>query len=286
MPLSPLRTLLLLPVAALLVGCTALEREQESILDPPRMSDDSVVLEMFFVRFPFGDAQINGQLWQEIDEQHFPVEMRSELWKNGLRVGLIDGQVPVALSELMELTSKPPPTGDIEESNPIDVESDLPMRRHLQIRAGRRGEIIASREYERLPVLICEPGQLGGQTFHKAQAVLAVKTFPRHDGRVRVELTPEIHHDDWRQRWVGQQGMWRLEPGRPRRVFDQLRISAVLSPGNMLILSSLPNLPGSLGHHFFTEDDGQLKQKLLLVRLTQTQHDGLFTSPEVLGLEK
>ena len=72
----------------------------------------------------------------------------------------------------------------------------------------------------------------------------------------------------------------RLETARPRRVFDDLAISAVLSPGTMLILTALPDHPGSLGHYFFTEgEDNRLKQKLLVVRLCQTQHDDLLTPP-------
>ena len=285
MPFLPGQTVLLLPAVFVLAGCVAPVSKGKSPLDPARMSHDSVVLEIFFVRFPFADADINGGLWQEIDEQHFPAELRSRLWRNGFRVGLIDGQIPVGLSQLMELTDRPPPA-DGNEAQLDDPESDLPVRRHLQIRAGLRGEIVASGQYDRLPVLICRPGQVGGQTYHKAQAILAAKAFPQHDGRVRLELVPEVHHDECRQRWVVQQGMWRLEPGRPRRVFDEMRFSTVLSPGNILILSSLPNLPGSLGHHFFTEDDGQLQQKLLLVRLAQTQHHGMFTEPEVLQLEQ
>ena len=78
--------------------------------------------------------------------------------------------------------------------------------------------------------------------------------------------------------------MLRLEAGRPRRAFDEMTISATLSPGSMLLLSSVPRLPGSLGHHFFTEDNGRLEQKLLVLRLAQTQHDELFTPPEVLQL--
>ncbi len=56
----------------------------------------------------------------------------------------------------------------------------------------------------------------------------------------------------------------------------------------MLVLSSLSNRPGSLGHHFFTEkqNEGRLEQKLLIIRLAQTQHDGLFNPPEPLKLEE
>ena len=58
--------------------------------------------------------------------------------------------------------------------------------------------------------------------------------------------------------------MLRLEASRPKRTFDDMTLSADLAPGAMLVLSSLPNRPGSLGHHFFTEnDDGKLEQKLL-----------------------
>lgn len=283
---SPGRSLLLLPFVLLLSGCITPAPEGKSPLGPSRMSEDSVVLEMFFVRFAFGDSDVNHRLWQEIDEQHFPVEMRRRLWRNGFRIGLVDGQIPAILSELMELTDKPA-TGDANEADLTDLDSELPVRRHLQIRAGRRGEIVTSGQYDRLPVLICQPGQVSGETYYKAQTIFSIKTFPQHDGRVRVNLVPELHHDQWRQRWVGEQGMWRFQPERPRRVFEEMRISALLSPGNIMILSSLPSLPGSLGHHFFTTDNnGRLEQKLLLVRLAQTQHDGLFTPSEVLDLEE
>ena len=37
--------------------------------------------------------------------------------------------------------------------------------------------------------------------------------------------------------------------------------------------------------HFFTVDDGQLVQKLLIIRLAQTQHDDLFCPTEVIDLD-
>ena len=46
----------------------------------------------------------------------------------------------------------------------------------------------------------------------------------------------------------------------------------------MLVLTCLPDRPGSLGHRFFTHEcAGQAEQKLLVIRLSQTQHDGLFS---------
>lgn len=242
------------------------------------------MLEVFFVRFPFGDPGPNDELWAEVDEQHFPADLRRRLAQNGFRLGMLDGRIPDTLARLLELKDGPQPAG---EANQVDL-SELasgspPVLRHLQIRAGQRKEIVASGLYEELPVLISESGQLGGQTYSQAQAVLAVKTFPQGDGRVRVELVPELHYGAPRQRWVGQEGMWRLEAGKEQRVFDDMGFSATLSPGGMLLLSSLPNRPGSLGHHFFSEQSGRLEQKLLVLRLSQTQHDGLFGPSGILG---
>ena len=197
--------------------------------------------------------------------------------------------MPDQLAKLMQLSDKPPPTSE-PASTKIDELETQPrvVRRHLQIRAGRRSEIIASGVYAELPVLMSEPGQLCGQTYHQAQGIFSVKSFPQPDGRVRLELVPELQHDQPLQRWVGDQGMMRLEASRPKRTFDDLALSTELTPGAMLVLSSLPNRPGSLGHHFFTEkeNEGRLEQKLLIIRLAQTQHDGLFSPPEPLKLEE
>ena len=76
---------------------------------------------------------------------------------------------------------------------------------------------------------------------------------------------------------MGSQGIIRLETGRAKKVFENLAISATLSSGEMLLVSSQPQRPGSVGHYFFTEQtSGALEQKLLIIRLAQTQHDDLF----------
>jgi hypothetical protein len=133
-----------------------------------------------------------------------------------------------------------------------------------------------------------EAGQLRGQTYNQAQGIFAVKSLPQPDGHVRVEMTPELHYGETRQRFVGAQGILRLEAGQPKRAFDDMILSADLAPGSMLVLSSIANRPGSLGHYFFTvnENEGRMEQKLLIVRLAQTQHDGLFNPPEPLKLEE
>ncbi len=241
------------------------------------MSLDSVALEIVSVRIPPGEGEIAGQVWDEVDEQGLPPELRRRLAKNGFRAGLIGGQVPAVLAKLLQLSDRPAPAGEPAQVAAADVQaSPRVARRHLQTRAGQRNEIVASGIHERLPVLLSESGRLGGQTYEQAQGIFALVADPQPGGQVRLELTPELHHGQSRQQWVGSQAAWRLEAGRPKRVFDDLRISALLSPGWMLLVGPRTDSAGSLGHSFFlegTDRDARPEQKLILVRLCQTQHN-------------
>ncbi len=205
---------------------------------------------------------------------------------NGFRVGVAEGQIPVALSNLMELGDKPAPSGEVKGTNLADLAAKpRVMRQHMQIKAGQPGEIVASGTYEQLPVLLCEGDRISGETYNQAQGIFSIKTLPLPDGRVRIDMVPEVQHDQPRQNRVEDQGVLRFDFRRPKRVFEEMAISTALSPGGMLVMTSLPNRSGSLGHHFFTENQGRLEQKILVIRLSQTQQDGLFAGPDELPLD-
>lgn len=275
----------ILPLAILaLVGCTATSRPKSSpLLQPTQMSPNSVALEIFSIRIPASDKELANKVWQEVDEQHFPAELRRRLCKNGFRAGIVGGQVPDSLAKLMALKEKTPSAGEAQQVNVADADpSPRVSLRHLQTRSGQRGEIIASSVYERLPLLLSDSGEIRGQTYSQAQGMFGLIATAQSDGRVQLDLTPELHHDRPQQQWVGDQAMWRLEAGRPKRTFDDMKMSAVLAPGAILLLGSQPDRSGSLGHYFFMEktgNDGAMEQKVLLIRLCQTQHDDLITPP-------
>ncbi len=274
------RIIVLLPLLAL-AGCTSLPGGKSPLM-PAQMSPDAVVLDMFFVRFPFGDPAVNEKLWQQIDEQQLAPDLRERLAQNGFRAGVISGPMPVQLSKLMELSDKPPPSGRLEavELNSLEAQPRV-VRRHVQTRPGQSTEILSSSVYPELTVLLRRPDQLCGETYKLAQGVFTAKAFPQPDGRTRLQLVPELQHDQPKQRWdLDSQGVMRFESSKPKEVYDDMTIAADLRCGAMLIVSSLPNRPGSLGHYFLTTNDGRLEQRLLIVRLSQTQHDGLFITPE------
>lgn len=269
----------------LLTGCTQLHPGKSPLM-PTQMSPDSVVLDMFFVRFPFGDAAVNDKLWEQIDEQQFAPDLRERLAQNGFRVGVVNGQIPQQLSTLMELNDKPAPSGRLEGVQLSSLEAERKVvRRHVQTRAGQGFPILASTTYPELTVLLRHSEQLSGENFRLAQGVFMTKACPQPDGRTRVQLVPELQHDQPKQRWdLDNQGVMRLDSSKPKEVYSDMAIAADLRCGAMIIVSSLPNRPGSLGHYFLTTNDGKLEQKLLIVRLSQTQQDPLFSPPPELKL--
>ena len=224
---------------------------------------------------------MSGRVWEEVDEQHFPVEVRRKLEKNGFRAGVLAGQIPPSLSRLLDLKGKPSAGGEVQQVKVADLVTPARVTsQRLQTRAGQRYEIAASGVIEKMPVLVSEAGEIRGLTYEQAQGIFALHVAPQPDGRVQLELVPEIHHGENRQHWVGDQAIFRLETGRPKRAFEELKLTAVMGPGAMLLLGSQPNRQGSLGHYFFLESNGRddrLDQKLILVRLCQTQHDDLVS---------
>ena len=282
MPSPPAR-LLLLSLALSIAGCAWIAPQTGnstvSILRPAQMTPGSAVLEVFSIRLPPGEPDLSSRVWEDVDEQHFPIEVRRKLEKNGFRAGILAGQIPSSLSRLLDLKGKLSAGGDVQRVKIADIATPARVSsQHLQTHPGQRYEITASGMIEKMPVLVSEGGEIRGLTYEQAQGIFALHVDPQPDGRVQLELVPEIHHGENRQHWVGDQAIFRLETGRPKRAFEELKLTAVLGPGAMLLLGSQPNRQGSLGHYFFSESNGRddrPDQKLILVRLSQTQHDDL-----------
>jgi hypothetical protein len=281
MPLRDCQVLLVL-VGLLAAGCATEYPKKLSPLHPPQMSADCVALEILSVRLPPRSQELKRRIWNDVDEQQLPGPLRQRLAHNGFQAGVV-GQVPAALAEIMATSAKPPARGGVQRLSAADLATaPRVIPRQLQIRASQRGEIVASGIHADLPVLVSEAGELHGQSYRDAQGIFALAAFPQADGQVRVDLVPELHYGRSQPHYVGEQAIWRLESSRPKRVFDDMKISALLMPGSMLIVGCLPDRPGSLGHSFFTADAAAAagyEEKVLLVRVCQTQHDDLVQPP-------
>ncbi len=242
-------------------------------------------MDIIWARFAAGDAGLNDTAWQDIDETQIDPAIRRELANNGFRVGVISGTLPEPISRVLnqkELADQPK-AKDKEQS--IDLLAEPTVRgRLLQARRGRRNEIQASEVYPTLPLLIGEGRELGGSTYHDAQAIYALTVNPRADRTAEVQLTPELHYGSPRLRWTsGEEHILRQAPMRDRRVFDQMRMTVRLAPGEMLVLMSLPDAGSRLGHYFHTVDTAEgWQQKLILLRLAEVPASDTFADSTAL----
>jgi hypothetical protein len=286
-----MRLMIVLLAAAGLPGCGAWRqtaRETNPFLHTAGMNADGVQLEIVSIRFPNGDQAFNGDLWKEIDEQQLPPGVRRQLAENGLRAGIVSGPMPSLLAQLLNSAEKP---ASVFEAAASLEHAPVVSRQQMQLHSGWHGQIFASSTYPELPLLTSEEGHVCGHTYPQAQCAMNTRVLSQGDRQVKLQFTPELQYGEPRQQWVtdevasvgqalNRDGVLRPQSGKPKRVFEELSFEATLAPEQMLVLTTLPDRPGSLGSYFFTEQQpDQLQQKLLVIRLAETHYSDMF-APE------
>ena len=254
------------------------EMAASSTLPPLPMAADGVILEVYSVRFPFGRERENARLWDEIDEQSIDRGVRRRLQQNGFRAGVVSGQIPRRLEELLGLKET---VEEIGRPTPIEPDGRPKVVQHVMyVTARRGGQINASAVYGSLDVLTVQGDEVGGRTYLKAQCKLILSVIPQGDGSVLMQIRPEVHHGEANRRFTSTGlGTWRMTAARPSHSFEELQLDTRLVPGDMLVLGCLTGRQGSLGHAFFTgRPAGPLEQKLIIVRVVRSKRDDLFAS--------
>ncbi len=252
--------------------------EAKASLPSPPLSPDSVTVETVLVRFPFDATEALQGIWQSVDETVIDLELRRELDKNGLRAGLLRGELPSAVVEQLKKTGLEQTTDALEHAGlAADVDN---KRRVMSCRAGRRREFIVRRELtEPMTVVTSINGSLTGETFERATALFDLRVTPHSDGQATVQLVPEIQHGNLQQTFVSSELGVRPEVKRRQATWKPLTIQARLQPQQFLVVSGTYP-PKSLGNALFvTKTAEQTEQHVvLLIRLAQTQMDELFAA--------
>jgi hypothetical protein len=258
------------------VGCKIVERQPKgkSPLTSVGANADSVTLEIFTAPTPLG-AQPLAALWSDVDEQPLPADLRQRLAQNGLRAGIVGPHVPDALAELLKVTDE---RISAEERSlvPLDTEPGITLR-VLQPRPGKRHDLSISETFDQMSLLRSTDGQVAGKTYYKAVGRLTLRVFPETDTRVRLELTPELHHGEFKNHISGGSGVLMWKADRQREIFSDLKLTATLAPGQMFLITCQSDKPGSIGHYFFAQTgEDKPMQKLCVIRLAQAGPDRSF----------
>jgi hypothetical protein len=237
------------------------------------MSPDTVVLELALLEV--ADAE---RLWQELDEQHLPVETRRKLAAQGLRAGVLGTQVPGWINSQL---AEQPRTLEIDEGSGSAIMQDKTKQWRLQCRSGDSREIELGSVREELAIPVGEGDTDSQQVLKNAQCKLAIVAEPQGDGRVHLHISPEIHHGPLRHRWVGDGESFRIDLTQQCQRYPELAFAAVLAPGQTLVLAAPADAQG-LGRSLFFTETLPVKHRILLLRVAQTQFDDLFSPPQTL----
>lgn len=281
----------LVGIALVLSGCAAIETGLpssypgggKSPLHPARPSKGSVALEIFWARYPLDSSEFDSTLWMEVNESRLPPALRRRLAQNGLRAGVVGNRVPDVLADVLNLRqgTRGETSSEVDQDQEDQLASLLSestvTRQRRQLPPNIRWELVASETIPQVPLLLADHGELNGQTFHDAQAVYAIEHRLEPDGRVQLQLTPELQYGPAKMRYKGSDGILRPTPTRDRRVFSKLQIEVSLAAGEMLIITGIPDASSRLGHYFHTVDgESGREQKLIVIRLAQVPESQAF----------
>ncbi len=281
------RLLLVFVAACSLSGCAHWSQEStsepKSLLPPPQISPDSVVVESVVVRFPKEQDEVFESIWSTVDESVLDIQLRRKLADNGLRCGVLIGELPTAITNRLKELSDVSKTDALELAG---LAADIDSRANrFQCRAGRRKEVAVRRELlGPLVVVSSREGRMEGATYEQPVMLFDLRAFPHGDGQATLQLIPEIQHGEARKSFVSNDFGVRPEMARERKVWEQLTLSTKLGEGQVLVLCSdgMPVAP-NLGKAFFVTHTAEQTEEraMLLVRLSFTQLDELF-APEVI----
>lgn len=260
-------------LSATLVGCgvmltTAAVSTPQSILKAVRSVPDRVTIEVFHVRVPADDKQLAEELWKAADEQRLDLELRNRLVSNGFRAGVISGVMPDSLTRALNLQS-----GETESEHVItEVTATAKVsRRVMQLKHREPAAIQASEVQPNINLLLNTASGVQGKSYHDVQGVYSLRVESASGQQVAVQLVPELQFGELKNRYTpGDQGIIVFTPSRERKVFDDMKISVTLSAGELLVVTSVPDAPGSLGSAFHAQRiSGVAEQKLVMIRLAQ-----------------
>lgn len=258
-------------------GCSHLNEpsKEPSRLPNQKLASDTVVLEIARLPLSGQDDDALDETWKVIDEQFLPVATRRNLEENGFRVGLIDFHLPRPIRHIFDRDQGGSQGLNGETALRVDGD-ELPVVNSRRFPRGKRGEYIVVSARPLVTVLHKRDGVLRGNAYHDAECKFVIRTFPQNDGRVEIEIMPEIQHGQPRQHFAGTEGMFKMETYKQRESMEQLTIRAKMTPGQTMILAGTEPLKGPGQAFFERERDGNTRQHAILIRLAGSQFDDLF----------
>jgi len=245
---------------------------------------ETIPLEFTFIRYAEEDIELGDELWNVIDEQCLPTNLRHRINGNGMRAGVIRGDIPAALAKRFS-SSFDTALGEADDS-PLTADRTV-VKRVIQTLPGRTNEIVSTPRLEELILLEHDSRStvdtVSGQTYRDASAIFDVRATPSADGGIEIELIPLIRHGPIERNWTGDDGAFRLEAGQRKTVMNKLELKLHLPADGTLVLSSVGPPSSGLGDAFFRDPQGRHEgRRLLAIRSMTRTVDPMFSEGSVI----
>jgi hypothetical protein len=244
-------------LAGPLAGCFPVAPQQSSSpYGPPTFASpggrDAVQLEVAVLERPVGDRFINRDLWELADEEA-NLDRKVALESNGFRVCQIGGTPPARLLALLR--------SERSCANP----------RRLSLAAGKATPVVLGPVWPRCDFELHRGALAVPVELSQAQCQLQVVPAPE-DGKVNLSFTPVVKHGETSMRpcAVAQADgsrRWELQTEQPCESYPWLNWELAVLPTEYVIVGTMLERPGTLGHRCFLETEGQSPvQRLLVLR--------------------
>ncbi len=244
---------------------------------PARPAAFTLPMEVLFVRCADDAGAAVETLWREVDEQVIDDTVRRRLAANGLRAGILRGDLPATV-----LADTAPPLSAADDSTPsvatATADAAPPVvRQVLRLLPGRENEVVSLRSVPNLVVMERDDDGLHGASYSDALPHFSVRAWPGADGRVRVELVPVIRHGPVERSWVGEEGVFTVEAGQRRQLLESLRCTAEVPADAMLVVGAAGDAGATVGDALFRpRGAGPKEWRLLAMRPIDPAVDPMF----------
>jgi hypothetical protein len=232
---------------------------------------NGLYMDVIHLERPFGDPELNHDLWAKADEEQLAIALRENLTTQGFRVAVLGGSLPEILKTLF----------NEEEVGQMNGEH-LVLQQAIatQVHTGGihpawpKGANETAKDVSPTAPLPETDPSMPDRLANYINATGCLRVTPRitSGGCVDLVVLPEIQHGDARKLFVPNLGLngpldWSIQVGRQSRLFEDLTFILRLRPCQYALIGCHPNDRESVAARFFSRSkDGQLMQRIVLIR--------------------
>jgi hypothetical protein len=258
------------------------------------MAPNCVAMEVAIAQFtPESLDELLLQVEPFLDRQRIPLEQR-RLWdNNGLQVGLFSSHLPGVLREALETRELTPAEMQVLGLTPTDKDTapltrtPVIFHRRMQFKSGEPKPIPLSDFY---PRATWETKVNQGRALRTDEQVRGWMLTSIELGKgdsVNIQLVPRMTYGLLTKRVAVFQQSFVNEEAQTESDLAELTMKINLAPGDALLIFGRAEvgevgdlLLGSGQRERDSAADVEPTERLLIIRLIQTQHDDLFTPPQ------